>query len=75
MVSSIKSAISGVETKVGEVRGHLTRLEEDTRIVKEKVNTMDGRITSLENKEKNVDSLQEVVSSLQKKMESSLVVG
>ena len=75
MVSSKKSAISGDETKVGEVRGHLTRLEEDTKIVKEKVNTMDGRITSLENKEKKVDSLQDAIFSLQKKMESSLMVG
>ena len=75
MVSSIKSAISGVEIKVGEVRGHLTRLEEDTKVVKEKINTMDSRITSLEDKEQNVASLQDAVSSLQKKMESSLVVG
>ena len=54
---------------------HLTHLDAENKVVKEKVESLDTRVTSLESNNDKIKSLQDAVSELQKKVDSSSVIG
>ena len=75
IVRNLSSVISGVDKKVGEVTRAFTHLDAENKVVKDKVESLDTRLTSLESNNDKIKSLQDAVSELQKKVDSSSVIG